>query len=41
MAFQSGVLADRLDTKEALWKTELKPLIFGNLMGYRGASRSC
>lgn len=37
MAFQSGALADRLDAKEALWKPELKPLIFGDLMGYRGA----
>jgi len=37
MAFEPGALADRLGTKEALWKPELKPLIFGGLMGYRGA----
>ncbi len=37
MAFEPGALADRLGTKEALWKPELKPLIFGDLMDYRGA----
>lgn len=35
--FDQGALADRLDAKEALWKPELKPLIFGDLMDYRGA----
>jgi len=38
MAFEPEALADRLGTKEAIWKPELKPLIFGDRIDYRGAA---
>ena len=37
MALDPGALADSVSGKEPLWESELKPLIFGELMDYRDA----